>query len=123
MHGGDPDYREALLALMELLSLTQDPETEDKVMQVLNSDGTPRAVAQMLESYLKNTKAQRHKDTTGPWAAQERAYAANKKYLNAARLLDSGKTTEAQGALEELLSVDPQYPLALMLKQLISSLE
>jgi len=123
VHGGDPDYREDLLALMELLSQAQDPETEDKVVQVLNSEGTPRGVAEMLEGYLKNTRAQKHKDTAGPWAAQERAYAANKKYLNAARLLDSGKPGEAQRVLDELLSIDPQYPLALMLKQLISSSE
>jgi hypothetical protein len=119
VHGGDPDFREDLLALTELLLRARDPETEDKVLDVLNSEGAPRAVVEMLESVLKNTKAQRHKDTTGPWAALQRAYEANKKYLTAARLLDAGKKAEAQRALDELLTADPQYPLALMLKQLI----
>jgi hypothetical protein len=119
VHGGDPDFREDLLALAELLSRARDPETEDKVLDVLNNEGTPRAVVEMLENVLKDTKAQRHKDTAGPWAALERAYAANKKYLTAARLLDAGKKAEAHQALDELLIVDPQYPLALMLKQLI----
>jgi hypothetical protein len=120
VHGGDPNYREDLLALTELLSQAHDPDTEDKVVQVLNSEETPRAVTEMLESFLKNTKAQRHKGTeAGPWAALERAYAANKKYLHAARLLDAGNKAEAQRALDELLKADPQYPLALMLKQLI----
>jgi hypothetical protein len=120
VHGGDPNYREDLLALTELLSQARDPETEDKVVQLLNREETPRAVAEMLEGFLRNTKAQKHKDTeTGPWAALERAYAANKKYLQAARLLDAGKKAEAQRALDELLKADPQYPLALMLKQLI----
>jgi tetratricopeptide (TPR) repeat protein len=119
VHGGDPDFREDLLALTELLLRAQDPETEDKVVEVLNSGETARAIAEMLEAVLKDPKAQRHKDTTGPWAALERAYAANKKYLKAAGLLDAGKKAEAQQALDELLVADPQYPLALMLKQVI----
>jgi len=119
VHGGDPDFREDLLALAELLLRARDPETEDKVVGVLNSEGTPRAVAEMLDSVLKDTETRRHKDTAGPWAALERAYAANRKYLSAARLLDAGKKAEAQRALDELLSADPHYPLALMLKQLI----
>ena len=122
VHGADPDYREDLLALTELLSQARDPETEDKVVQVLNGEETPRTVSEMLESFLRNTQAPRHKDTdTGPWAALERAYAANKKYLHAARLLDAGKKPEAQQTLDELLKADPQYPLALMLKRLIGA--
>jgi len=46
-------------------------------------------------------------------------YAANRKYLAAAKLFDAGKKADAGRALDELLKEDPQYPLALMLKQLI----
>ncbi len=120
VHGGDPAYREDLLALVDLLAQARDPDTEEKVLQVLNSEATPRPAAEMLEAFLKSTRARVHHGTkTGPWAALDQAYAANKKYLSAARLFDAGKKAEAEGALEDLLRIDPQYPLALMLKQLI----
>ena len=62
-----------------------------------------------------------HKGTkdTAPWTALDRAYAANKKYIAAARLFDSGKKADAGRAIDELLSEEPQYPFALMLKRLI----
>ena len=51
VHGGDPAYREDLLALLELLAQARDPETEEKVLQVLNSEETPRAAAEILERF------------------------------------------------------------------------
>ena len=117
VHGEDPDYREDLSALLELLGRARDPEKEDRILQVLNSEGTPRAAAGMLEGVLKTTEAQRTR--SGPWARLDRVYAANKKYLAAAKLFDSGKRAEAGRALEELLSEEPQYPFALTLKRLI----
>jgi hypothetical protein len=115
-HGNDPDYHEDLVALTELLERARDPDTEDKVLQVINSPETSRAAVKLLEGFLINRKAQKPKETEGPWATLDRVYASNRKYLAAARLFDAGKSAEAGSALDELLKEDPQYPLALMLR-------
>ena len=121
VHGDDPDYREDLLALIELLGEARDPETEDKILQVLNREETPRPAVVMLEELLKNTKTPRREDTTteGPWTSLDRAYAANRKYVAAAKLFDSGKKADASRVIDDLLKEEPQYPFALMLKRLI----
>jgi hypothetical protein len=120
VHGDDPDYREDLLALIELLGQAPDPETEDKIVQVLNSGDTPKPAVEMLEGFLKNTKIRRHKNTKGePWVILDRAYSANRKYLAAAKLFDAGQKAGAGRAIDEILKEDPQYPFALMLKRLI----
>jgi hypothetical protein len=118
-HGGNPDYREDLLALVQLLEQARDPGTEDKILQVLNSPEAPEATVEILEGFLKNTEAQRHRDTKAdsPWASLDRVYAANRRYLAVARLFDAGKRSEAARALEELMQQEPQYPFALMLKR------
>lgn len=120
-HATHPDYREDLLALVGLLAQARDPETEEKILQVFNSDDTPRAARQILEEFLRNTKTPDHKDANipEPWASLERLYAANKKYLAAAKLFDSGHKAAANRKLDELLREQPQYPFALVLKQLI----
>ncbi len=120
-HGNQPDYREDLLALVELLGEARDPATEEKVLQVLNSEGAPQGAKHILEGFLKNTKTQRHKDTKAadPWTNLNRLYAANKKYLAAVKLFESGRTADASRKLDELLRDQPQYPFALVLKQLI----
>src|SRR5437867_246024 len=84
-HAKHPDYREDLLALVELLAEAQDPQTEEKILQILNSEDTPREATEILEGVLKNTKTQRHKETKAPdpWTNLDRIYAANKKYLAA----------------------------------------
>lgn len=118
VHGDDPDFREDLIVLIDLLARAKDPETEDKIVQVINSEDTPRSAVEILLRFLKDTKIQRREGTKPEaWAALDRAYAANKKYLAAARLFDSGQKEEASRALGELLQEDPQYPFALMLKR------
>jgi hypothetical protein len=121
VHGDDPDYREDLLALVQLLDMAGDPETEDKVLQVLNSENLPRSVSGVLEQFLKNTETPRHRERRDddPWSQLERAYVANRRYLAAARLFDTGKKAEAKLAIEELLKEDPQYPFALMLSGML----
>jgi len=120
VHGDDPTYREDLLALVGLLQDARDPETEDKILQVLNSRDTSRPAAEILETFLKNSKSRKQSQTeTGPWAALNRTYAANRKYLAAARLFDAGAKDEAARALDELLKEEPLYPIALMLRRLI----
>jgi hypothetical protein len=121
VHGRDTTFREDLAALVELLGHARDPETSDKILQVLNSSAAPLLTVELLEGFLRDKKTQRHKDTKtdSPWAGLDRVYAANRRYLVAAKLFDAGKKPEAGRALDELLKEDPQYPFAVMLKGLI----
>ena len=118
-HANHPDYREDLLVLMELLGQARDPETERKILQVLNSDETPHTVREILDGFLKRSKTPKHKETGSPepWASLERLYAANKKYLEAAKLFDTGQKAAANRKLDELLREQPDYPFVLMLKE------
>ncbi len=123
VHGDDPDYREDLSALTELLGQARDPEAEDKIMHVMNSEAAPKFGVERLAAFLKNTRAQRHEDTksasgANPWAELERIYAANRKYLAIAEMFDEERKPDARRALDELLKEEPQYPFALMLKRL-----
>jgi tetratricopeptide (TPR) repeat protein len=121
IHGADSNYLEDLGALAQLLEQTLDPEAEDKILQVLNSKDAPKAAIGILERLIKNTKPTFPRDTPAdsPWVNLERVYAANRKYLDAARLFDAGKKEEAARTIEELLKAEPQYPLALMLKRML----
>ncbi len=119
-HAKYPDYREDLLALVELLAQVQDPQTEEKILQVFNSEQTPGAAREILEGFLKRTptKPQKGTDIPEPWSSLERLYKANKKYLTSASLFDSGDKGAANRKLDELLRELPDYPFALMLKKL-----
>jgi hypothetical protein len=119
VHANDPNYREDLITLLQLLSQTRDPETEDKILQALNSEHTPRAGIKMLEEFLRNNTVGQGAVADEPWARLERVYAANRKYLAAAKLFDSGEKARAERALAELLQDEPHYPFALMLKSLM----
>jgi len=120
-HAKHPDYQEDLLALVELLAQSRDPQTEEKILQVFNSGQAPSAAREILEGFLRRTDTRRQKDTqiAEPWASLERLYTANKKYLAATKLFDSGDKAEAHRKLDELLRELPEYPLALMLKELL----
>ena len=120
-HAGDATYREDLMTLVELLNQARDPAAEEKILQVLNSEEISPAGREMLEGFLRNTKTQWHKDTGAldPWAGLDRLYAANKRYLTAAKLFDAGHKLEAGRKLDQLLKEEPRYPFAVMLKQLI----
>jgi predicted Zn-dependent protease len=121
VHADDPDYREDLLALIELLSQTKDPEAEEKILQVINSDETPRPAAELLEGFLRNTRRSVHqqKDIPEPWKSLAMLYEANLKYLAAAKLFDSGRKAEAKQKLQELMKDQPGYPLAIMLQRFL----
>lgn len=117
-HADDPTFREDLLALIELLSRSSDPDTEDKIMQILNDPQTPRPASEMLEEFLKTSPLPRRAQAdNSPWDAQTRLHSANKKYQAAARLFDSGRKEEAVRKLDELLKEQPDYPFAVMLRR------
>jgi hypothetical protein len=118
-HADDPTLREDLLVLVELLSKSSDPETEDKIMQVLNDPETPRTASQMLEQFLKT--APRFPSPRGDrsvWKSQEQLQSVNKKYQAAARLFDAGRKEEAVQKIDALLKENSDYPFAKMLKGL-----
>jgi hypothetical protein len=119
VHGGDPDYREDLMALVELLRQARDPETENKIIHILNSAGIPAAATEMLEEFLSTgSERTNNRRADDRWSALDRVYAANRKYLAAAKLFDAGKRDDAAKAIDELLNEHPQYPFAQMLKDL-----
>jgi hypothetical protein len=119
VHAESADFREDLLALMELLGQAHDPNRDGKIMQVLNNTHTPRPAIEMLETFLK-TSPQRAPNaaTVEPWASVARLQLSNKEYLAAAKLFDGGRRTDALRKLDDLLEKDPGYPMAVMLKKL-----
>lgn len=119
-HAEDPNFREDLLALIELLSRSSDPDAEEKIMQALNDVETPREAVRMLEEFLKTSgRPQPNKTDAALWQAHGRLQSANKKYQAVAKLLDSGRKADAVRKLDELLEEVPEYPFAVMLKGMI----
>jgi hypothetical protein len=119
-HGEDPNFREDLLALVELLSKSSDPQTEDKVMQVLNDPQTPAASIQILEQFLKGSSRPRlSSEQQSVWKDEARRHAANRKYQAAAKLLELGRSSDAAEKLDEILKDSPDYPFAVMLKKFL----
>ena len=123
VHAENPNFREDLQALVELLRQSRDPRTEEKIMELLNHPDTPQAAGELLERFLKTSSPAVRKSGSGTdsWTSLDRLHAANKKYLAAAKLLDSGRTADSLRKLDELLNEEPRYPFALMLKRLISA--
>src|SRR5262245_13168243 len=114
-HADDPTFREDLLALLELLSRSGDPETEYKIMQVLNDSQTPPAASEMLEQFLKTSGSTVAKPDNSAWDVKAQLQSANKKYQTAAKLFDSGRKADAIRKLDALLQEEPYYPFAVML--------
>jgi tetratricopeptide (TPR) repeat protein len=118
-HAENPDYHEDLAALMEVLHGCHDPELEDKILAVLNSSSTSPAALPFLQKFLE-AHSPPARTTPNPWSRHEHALEANRRYLDAARLLDRGKLREALDVLEQILASDPDYPFARMLKEVVS---
>ncbi len=119
-HAEDPNFREDLLALIELLAKSADPATEEKIMQVLNDPEAPPEAVRMLEEFLKTSaRHQPNRTDATLWEAHRRLQSANKKYQAVAKLLDSGRKADAVRKLDELLKEVPEYPFAVMLKGMI----
>ncbi|MBI4473097.1 MAG: hypothetical protein HY646_10540 [Acidobacteria bacterium] len=120
VHADNPDYREDLIAVLELLRISRDPDTEQKVLELINTPETPRAVAQLLEGFIKTYRAPAVAGAREAWIRPARLRAVNKKYLSAAKAFDAGRKSEAARKLDELLKEEPEYPLAVMLKRLVN---
>ena len=116
MHGDQPNYLEDLWALASLMVHSRDPEIEDRVLEWINSPGTPKPVVPILEEFLKEYRRP-EATSSGAWAERARLLGLNEKYVAASRLLDGGKREEALSALDEILAMEPSYPFALMLKE------
>jgi len=118
-HGSLPNYREDLWALASLLVHSRDPEIEDKVLAWINSPQTPGPVVPMLQEFLKEYRRPDPKpDSPDPWTERERLRKLNERYVAASKLLDAGHTAEARMALDKILSEEPYYPFAFMLKRI-----
>jgi hypothetical protein len=55
VHAANPAYREDLVAILDLLHDSRDPELQEKLLSVLNAEDTPAAVAQLLEGFFRKT--------------------------------------------------------------------
>ena len=121
VHAENPDFREDLLALVELLRQSRDPNLEEKMMEMVNSPKTSRPAREIIEEFLKKSMRPvvRTDAVANPWENLGRLRAANKKYRAAAKLFDSGRKAESLRKLNELLEEEPRYPFAVMLKGLI----
>jgi hypothetical protein len=118
VHADSPAYHEDLKALLELIRLSHDPDVEEKIVAVLNSEDTPREAARILEGFASSLRTLRP-SSDNPWARATQLAEVNRQYLSAAKLHDSGRTPEALRALEEILQREHGYPFAVGLKRLI----
>ncbi len=113
VHSHDPSFSEDLLSLVDLLRAARDPEVEMKALELMNTPETPKEAIQLLGEFIRTFKPQTAKSSTNHFKA------INRKYLAAARLYDAGRKPEALHKLNELLTQEPRYPFALMLKRMI----
>jgi hypothetical protein len=118
LHGHSATFREDLAAIIELLLAARDPETEEKVVDLINDAETAAPVAEMLETFLK---AYPRPAPGIAWRRQEEARRLQNRYQEAARLFDSGKQSEAERNLLRILDVAPGYHFATMLLKIIHS--
>lgn len=119
-HAASPASREDLIAILELLRIARDPETESKILELINTPETPQEARQLLEGFVRTYRPPLSPEEASGWNRSSHFRSVNKKYLSAARLFDSGDTAEALRKLDALLKDEPRYPFALMLRSLIS---
>jgi hypothetical protein len=117
-HGDNPTYLEDLTTLVETLQLCKDPEIEDKILDAVNSPSTHATVLPLLRKFLE-VYHPAASSSSNSWAQRLRALEENRAYLGAAALYDAGDNTKALEAVNELLSNNPGYPFAVMLKSVM----
>jgi hypothetical protein len=118
VHIDNPVYHEDLKALLELLHLSNDPDVEEKVVALLNTEDTAAEAKKLLEGFVATFQPS-FRNAKNPWADAAKLFDFNKRYLAAAKLYDSGRTADALTALNAILADDPQYPFAVALKELL----
>ena len=102
---------------MEVLQTCRDPEIEDKILDAVNSPATHDAVRPLLRKFLEEHKAPPHV-SDDVWTRRSRALEMNRLYLSAAELFERGEQEKAVDALDKILEAEPDYPFAVMLKEL-----
>jgi hypothetical protein len=117
-HGDSPDYREDLTALLDVLHDCRDPELEDKVLGALNSPSASPAGSALLRQFLEEHQPGGPAGLETPWSRAEKQFELNRRYVEAARQYDAGEVEEAGKKLDGILSDEPAYPFALMLKKI-----
>jgi hypothetical protein len=120
IHGSNLEFHADLAALAGLLQNSRDPDTEEKIVQLLNNPKTPQPSVQILEDFLKTWRVPPPVPSeSNPWLRLSHLLEVNRKYVAAAMLFDSGKKDEALRRIQEILEDEPGYPFAEMLKKLI----
>jgi hypothetical protein len=120
VHGENPAFQPDLIALSGLLRQSRDPDAEDKIIQVLNAPETPGAAGALLQDVLKDWKPRSPApDSPDSWRRLEQLRAINQKYVEASKLFDSGRKSDALEKITEILDEEPRYPLAVMLKEMM----
>jgi Domain of unknown function (DUF4192) len=117
-HGGNPRYMEDLAALMEVLQTCRDPETEDKILDAVNSPEIYVNVLPLLRRFLEEYRPSSSR-SSDVWARRSHALKTNRAYLSAAASFERGEREKAILALDRILKADPEYPFAVMLKKLL----
>lgn len=115
-HGGNPRYQEDLATLIDQLQTCRDPETEDKILDAVNSESTNEAALPALRRFLEEYSTAGSDRTV--WDRRLRDLEMNREYRVAAALFEKGDREGALRALESILKVNPAFAFALMLKQL-----
>jgi hypothetical protein len=116
-HSESPRYQEDLLTLMDTLKTCRDPEIEDKILDAVNSPTTSAAALPLLRKFLEEYQPCAVEGES-PFAARLRLFQLNHAYRNAAATFERGEHEKAREALNNILTVDADYPFATMLKQL-----
>jgi hypothetical protein len=120
VHGNNPVFQADLVALSRLLHQSRDPECEEKILQMLNAPETAPPAAAILENVLKSREPVSPLPAeTNPWRRLAHLRAVNRRYIEAAKLFDTGRKSEALAKINAILEDEPRYPLAVMLKSMM----
>jgi hypothetical protein len=114
-HGGNPRHQEDLVALMDILHGSRDPEIEERILSAVNSPSTNPEVLPLLRKFLEGYRPAPSPAPT-PWTHRAQALELNRRYLAAAELFDEGRRGEAFRLLDEILAKEPGYPFAVILR-------
>lgn len=121
IHAPAEHLREDLIVLVELLNRSRDPGVEGKIRQLLADPDAPLPAARLVKDWFAVFTARPEVETPedNPWLRQLHFRQINERYIEAAQLFDEGLKDEAGRKLDSILEVEPGYPFAKMLRQMI----